>query len=77
MDWEVKMALDLYRERVADTQRNYDLHKDLYTYHKDSDLSSRLLRRSGSLFVALGRRLQRWGGTTLNDAARAETTQQA
>lgn len=62
MDWEAQVALDRYRERLAEAQCNYDLQEALHVDRRGTDAPSRLLRFTGRMLVGLGKRLQRWGG---------------
>lgn len=71
MDWQVRIVLDTYQERLEEAQRSYEVYEALYANRKGTEISSRVLRSTGLLFVGLGKRLQRRAGTA-TDARQAE-----
>lgn len=58
MNWQVEMALDKYRERLIEAQRDYEISEALHDDRKGTDKLSRLLRFTGLLLAGLGNRLQ-------------------
>ncbi|MFL5735495.1 MAG: hypothetical protein ACJ78Q_20230 [Chloroflexia bacterium] len=62
IDWNAKIEIDRYKERVAQAERNYEVNQALYGDGPRPDASSKVLRLAGTLLVDLGKKLQRRGG---------------
>ena len=63
MDWYIRLALDEYKQRVEEGQRDHEFYQARFADRGNRSISSGILTLAGRLIVDLGKRLQRWGGT--------------
>ena len=70
MDWQIKVAMNEYRDRVERALRDYDM-KQAIKANQAEDSAFDLSTLIGRLLVSMGRKLQRWG-VTLTNSPRAQ-----
>ncbi|MEO8286011.1 MAG: hypothetical protein ABI670_06210 [Chloroflexota bacterium] len=65
MDWQIKVAMDEYKDRVERALRDYDIKQAIKANRAEND-TSELSTLIGGQLVSIGKRLQRWGATLTN-----------
>lgn len=66
MDWQIGMILEAHRERIKEAECAYHVREALYAGRSGSEISIKVMGRTGSLLVGMGKRLQRRGGTPVD-----------
>jgi hypothetical protein len=68
LDWQIKVAMDTYKERIDHALRDYEIQQAIKANRAENNTntSSTISTLIGGLLVGLGKRLQSWGATLTN-----------